>query len=62
MRAVVGERFAGLGVTVVLAVSVLAVFPSPVRSHMPVAVLILAGIGLAAVAARAYVHGGRSTR
>jgi len=48
VRAVVVERFAGLFVTIALSVVVLAVLPSPVRSHMPLAVAALAAAALVA--------------
>jgi uncharacterized membrane protein YbhN (UPF0104 family) len=60
VRAVVVERIAGLVVTVVLAVLVLAVFPSPVRPHMPLAGLGLAAGALAVLAARTVARGGTS--
>ncbi|WP_203710856.1 lysylphosphatidylglycerol synthase transmembrane domain-containing protein [Asanoa siamensis] len=42
VRAVVVERTAGFVITIVLSVVTLAVFPSPVRAHMPLAVGALA--------------------
>jgi len=48
VRAVVVERFAGLFVTIALSVVVLAVLPSPVRPHMPLAVAALAAAALVA--------------
>jgi uncharacterized membrane protein YbhN (UPF0104 family) len=60
VRAVVVERLAGLVVTIVLAVLVLAVFPSPVRSHMPLAVAGLVAGGLVMLAARTAAAGGTS--
>ncbi|MEU8190779.1 lysylphosphatidylglycerol synthase domain-containing protein, partial [Micromonospora carbonacea] len=49
VRAVVWERTAGQAVTVVLAVGVLAAFPSPVRPYLPVAAALLVVAGLGAV-------------
>jgi len=49
VRAVVAERLAGLVVTVALSVLALAVLPSPVRPHMPLAVAALAVAALVAV-------------
>jgi uncharacterized membrane protein YbhN (UPF0104 family) len=60
VRAVVVERIAGLVVTIVLAVGVLAVFPSPVRSHMPAAVVTLAVVGLCVLGALAVARRGTS--
>lgn len=48
-RAVVLERFAGQVVQVVIALTVLTVLPSPVRSRMPEAAAVLAVAGLGAV-------------
>jgi uncharacterized membrane protein YbhN (UPF0104 family) len=48
VRAVVVERMAGFVVTIALSVITLAIFPSPVRKHMPLAV---AAIGVVAVIA-----------
>lgn len=62
VRAVVVERFAGLVVTIVLAVLVLAVFPSPVRSHMPVALAALAVGALVVLGARAAAAGRGTSR
>ncbi|MDG4823454.1 lysylphosphatidylglycerol synthase transmembrane domain-containing protein [Asanoa sp. WMMD1127] len=45
VRAVVVERMAGFVITIALSVVTLAVFPSPVRRHMPLAVLALAVLG-----------------
>lgn len=60
VRAVAVERFAGLMVTVVLAVIVLGVFPSPVRPHLPIALAALAVAGLGIITARAFARGGTS--
>ncbi|WP_203911796.1 lysylphosphatidylglycerol synthase transmembrane domain-containing protein [Rhizocola hellebori] len=46
VQAVVLERVAGHVVQVVLAVTVLAAFPSPVRSHLPAVLAVLAAVGL----------------
>jgi uncharacterized membrane protein YbhN (UPF0104 family) len=46
VRAVVLERVAGHVVQVVMAVAVLAAFPSPVRSHLPSIAVGLATVGL----------------
>ncbi|WP_203700676.1 lysylphosphatidylglycerol synthase transmembrane domain-containing protein [Asanoa iriomotensis] len=48
VRAVVVERMAGFVVTIALSVVALAVLPSPVRGHMPLAVAALAVVALAA--------------
>jgi glycosyltransferase 2 family protein len=48
VRAVVVERMAGFVVTIALSVVTLAVFPSPVRQHMPLAVAVLAVVALVA--------------
>ena len=50
VRAVVLERFAGQIVTIVLAVLVLAAFPSPVRQYLPYAAVITA-LGVAGLVA-----------
>ncbi|WP_254909705.1 lysylphosphatidylglycerol synthase domain-containing protein [Micromonospora sp. NBS 11-29] len=61
VRAVVWERAAGQVVQVVIAVAVLAAFPSPVRRHLPVLVAVLAVAALALVlAARAVPRAGTS--
>ncbi len=60
VRAVVVERVAGLVVTIVLAVVVLAVFPSPVRAHMPAAVAVLVVVGLVVFGALTVARGGTS--
>jgi uncharacterized membrane protein YbhN (UPF0104 family) len=60
VRAVVVERVAGLVVTIVLAVVVLAVFPSPVRSRMPAAVAVLVVGGLVVFGALTVARGGTS--
>ncbi|MEV0716645.1 lysylphosphatidylglycerol synthase transmembrane domain-containing protein [Asanoa sp. NPDC050611] len=57
VRAVVVERMAGFVVTIALSVVTLAVFPSPVRRHMPLAVA-----ALAVAALIAYLVKGRVTR
>jgi uncharacterized membrane protein YbhN (UPF0104 family) len=56
VRAVVVERMAGFVVTIVLSVVTLAVFPSPVRRHMPLAVAALAGVALVAYLVRGRVR------
>jgi glycosyltransferase 2 family protein len=48
VRAVVVERMAGFVVTIALSVVTLAVFPSPVRRHMPMAVAALCVVALVA--------------
>ncbi len=48
VRAVLWERTAGQVVLAVVAVVVLAAFPSPVRPYLPVVTLTLAGVGLGA--------------
>lgn len=48
VRAVVWERTAGQVVLVVVAVVVLAAFPSPVRPYLPVVTAALTGVGLGA--------------
>ncbi|MEV5693705.1 lysylphosphatidylglycerol synthase transmembrane domain-containing protein [Micromonospora globbae] len=61
VRAVVWERGAGQVVQVLLALVLLAAFPSPVRPYLPVAALVLVAVGLgAALLARAVPDAGRS--
>ncbi|WBB68057.1 lysylphosphatidylglycerol synthase transmembrane domain-containing protein [Micromonospora sp. WMMD812] len=61
VRAVVWERTAGQVVQVVLALVVLAAFPSPVRPYLPVAVALVVAGGLGAVLlARVLPRAGRS--
>ncbi|MFC3505711.1 YbhN family protein [Micromonospora krabiensis] len=61
VRAVVWERTAGQVVQVVLALVLLAAFPSPVRPYLPAAIAVVVAGGLAAVLlARAVPRAGRS--
>ncbi|MFI7606522.1 YbhN family protein [Micromonospora sp. NPDC049366] len=61
VRAVVWERTAGQVVQVVLALVLLAAFPSPVRPYLPAAIAVVLAGGLAAVLlARAVPRAGRS--
>jgi uncharacterized membrane protein YbhN (UPF0104 family) len=61
LRAVAWERCAGQVVQVVLALTVLLLLPSPVRSSMPVAATaVVAGALAAVVLSRALPHGGPS--
>jgi uncharacterized membrane protein YbhN (UPF0104 family) len=61
LRAVVLERLAGQIVQLLLTVPVLLALPSPVRSSMPLVLLVLAvSLGAIALIARARSHGGRS--
>jgi uncharacterized membrane protein YbhN (UPF0104 family) len=61
VRAVVLERVAGQAALAAIAVVVLSVFPSPVRSHLPFATLVVGGTGLGLLALWAFVRG-RSSR
>ncbi len=61
LRAVAWERSAGQAVQVTIAVVVLLVLPSPIRSYLPAALAILVGCTLcAAFVLRALPHGGAS--
>jgi uncharacterized membrane protein YbhN (UPF0104 family) len=61
LRAVAWERFAGQVVQIVLAMTVLFLLPSPVRSSMPVVAIVVMAVALGVVLlGRALPHGGPS--
>jgi uncharacterized membrane protein YbhN (UPF0104 family) len=63
IRAVVWERSAGQVVQAAMAMVVLLVYPSPVRSYMPATIAVAVSAGLGAVLlARALPHSGLSAR
>jgi glycosyltransferase 2 family protein len=57
VRAVVLERVAGQAALAAIALVVLSVFPSPVRSDLPVAIVVVVGIGVGFLALWALVRG-----
>jgi uncharacterized membrane protein YbhN (UPF0104 family) len=57
VRAVVLERVAGQAALAAIAVVVLSAFPSPVRSQLPIAAIVVAAIGLVLLALWALMRG-----